>query len=332
MMKTANTAVRQIFTKHFHCFVILFCCFVFNAHAESWPTKPLKLVIPFPPGGGSDVVGRIIANQLSTILGQQIVVDNRGGAGGSIGTEFVVRANPDGYTLLLASTSEIAINPGLYSLTYSTVNDLIAVGAVATTPMMIIASPAFPAKTTRDLIDLARSRPTDINVASAGSGTISHLSGELFKNINSLKWTHVPYKGTGPALADLMGGQVQVMFAPPPPVLGLIKSGKVNLIAVSGATRMSAFPDTPTVLESSETNYSVDNWYGIFVPAKTPGDIVQKLSEAIDKALKTPEVIASLTSQGAEPGKMGMNQFPDYVKSEANKWSAVIKAADVKQD
>ena len=212
------------------------------------------------------------------------------------------------------------------------VNDLIAVGAVATTPMMIIASPAFPAKTTRDLIDLARSRPTDINVASAGSGTISHLSGELFKNINSLKWTHVPYKGTGPALADLMGGQVQLMFAPPPPVLGLIKSGKVNLIAVSGATRMSAFPDTPTVLESSETNYSVDNWYGIFVPAKTPREIVQKLSEAIDKALKTPEVITSLTAQGAAPGEMGMNQFPDYVKAEVDKWSAVIKAADVKKD
>ena len=289
-------------------------------------------MIPFPPGGGSDVVGRIIANQLSTILGQQIVVDNRGGAGGSIGTEFAVRANPDGYTLLLASTSEIAVNPALYPLNYSTVNDLIAVGAVATTPMMIISASAFPPKTIRELIDLARRRPTDINVASAGSGTISHLSAELFKNMNNLKWTHVPYKGTGPALADLMGDQVQLMFAPPPPVLGLIKSGKVNLIAVSGKSRMAAFPDTPTVLESSESNYVVDNWYGIFVPAKTPREIVQKLSEAIDKALKTPEVIASLTAQGAAPGEMGMNQFPDYVKAEVDKWSAVIKAADVKKD
>ena len=331
-MKAASDVLRRIFTKHLQGFVILFCCFLFNAQAESWPTKPLKLVIPFPPGGGSDVVGRIIANQLSTILGQQIVVDNRGGAGGSIGTEFAVRANPDGYTLLLASTSEIAVNPALYPLNYSTVNDLIAVGAVATTPMMIISASAFPAKTIRELIDLARRRPTDINVASAGSGTISHLSAELFKSMNNLKWTHVPYKGTGPALADLMGDQVQLMFAPPPPVLGLIKSGKVNLIAVSGKSRMAAFPDTPTVLESSETNYIVDNWYCIFVPAKTPREIVQKLSEAIDKALKTPEVITSLTAQGAAPGEMGMNQFPDYVKAEVDKWSAVIKAADVKKD
>ena len=331
-MKTANAVARRIFSKHLRGFVILFCCFLFNAHAESWPSKPLKLVIPFPPGGGSDVVGRIIANQLSTILGQQIVVDNRGGAGGSIGTEFGVRASPDGYTLLLASTSEIAINPSLYPLNYSTVNDLIAVGVVATTPMMVISSPAFPAKTIQELIDLARRRPTDINVASAGSGTITHLSSELFKNINGLKWTHVPYKGTGPALADMMGDQVQLMFVPPPPVLGLIKSGKVNLIAVSGKSRMAAFPDTPTVLESSATNYSVDNWYGIFVPAKTPGDIVRKLSEAIDKALKAPELIVSLTAQGAEPGKMGMDQFPDYVKAEVDKWSAVVMAADVKQD
>ena len=331
-MKSANDVLRRIFTNHLQGFVILFCCFLFNAHAESWPTKPLKLVIPFPPGGGSDAVGRVIANQLSPILGQQIVVDNRSGAGGSIGTEFAVRANPDGYTLLLASTSEIAINPSLYPLNYSTVNDLIAVGAVATTPMMIISSPAFPAKTIQEVLALARSKPGEINVASAGSGTISHLSGELFKNINGLKWTHVPYKGTGPALADLMGGQVQLMFAPPPPVSGLIKSNKVNLIAVSGKSRMAAFPDTPTVLESSVTNYTVDNWYGIFVPAKTPREIVQKLSEAIGKALKTPELIVSLTTQGAEPGKMGMNQFPDYVKAEVDKWSTVIKAADVKKD
>ena len=331
-MKTANKVLRRIFTKHLHGFLIFFCCFLFNAQAENWPTKPLKLVIPFPPGGGSDVVGRIIANQLSPILGQQIVVDNRSGAGGSIGTEFGVRANPDGYTLLLASTSEIAINPSLYSLNYSTVKDLIAVGVVATTPMMIISSPAFPATTIQEVVELARSKPGEINVASAGSGTSTHLSGELFKNLNGLKWTHVPYKGTGPALADLMGNQVQLMFVPPPPVLGLIKSGKVNLIAVSGTARMAAFPDTPTVLESSKTNYSVDNWYGIFVPAKTPKEIVQKLSEAIDKALKAPELIASLTAQGARPGEMGMNQFPGYVKSEVDKWSAVIKAAGVKKD
>lgn len=331
-MKTVNVMFNRIIFKKINAFLILFCCFLLNAHAQSWPSKPLKLVIPFPPGGGSDAVGRIVAKQLSDVIGQQIVVDNRSGAGGSIGTEYVVRSNPDGYTLLLASTSEIAINPSLYALTYDTVNDLIAVGVVATTPMMIIASPGFPAKTMRELNQLARSKPTEINVASAGSGTITHLSGELYKNMKGLKWTHVPYKGTGPALTDLMGNQVQVMFVPPPPVLGLIKSEKVNLIAVSGKTRMPAFPDTPTVLESGETDYSVDNWYGIFVPAKTPADIVQKLSDALNRALQAPELITSLRAQGAEPGAMGPNQFSSYVKAEAAKWNGVVKASNVKAD
>jgi tripartite-type tricarboxylate transporter receptor subunit TctC len=311
---------------------LLLFSFSLSIFAQSWPNRPIKMVIPFPPGGGSDTVGRVIAKQLSDTLNQQVVVDNRSGAGGSIGTEFVVRSSSDGYTILLGSTSEIAINPSLYNLTYETASDLIPVAVVATTPMMIISSPSFTPKTIRELELFANQKPNEINVASAGNGTITHLSGELFRSMNNLKWMHIPYKGTGPALADLMGGQVQLMFVPPPPVLGLIKANKVNLIAVSGSTRMSAFPDTPTVLESGGVNYNVDNWYGIFVPAKTPKDIVKKLSDAIDKTLKNPELILSLKSQGAEPGDMGSNKFPAYVKSELNKWGGVIKGSNVKAD
>ena len=312
--------------------VTLSCFFPSIGQAQDWPKRPLRLVIPFPPGGGSDVVGRLIAKQLSEVLTQQVVVDNRSGAGGSIGTEIVVRANPDGYTILLGSTSEIAINPNLYPLNYDTINDLIAVGVVATSPMMIIASPTFPAKTIAELVALIRQKPNEINVASAGSGTITHLSGELFKNINDLKWTHVPYKGTSPALADLMGGQVQLMFVPAPPVLGLIQAKKVNLIAVSGKSRLPDFPNTPTVLESGGVSYSVDNWYGIFLPLKTPEDIVQTLNRALNQAVQAPELINALKAQGAEPGDMKTTQFIAYVQSESNKWGSVVKAGNIKAD
>ena len=331
-MKTFAQSIIRICINFTLTVVTLSCNLLPVAQAQDWPTKSLRLVVPFPPGGGSDVVGRIIAKQLSDVLRQQIVVDNRSGAGGSIGTEFVVRANPDGYTLLLGSTSEIAVNPNLYRLNYDTMNDLTPVGVVATSPMMIISAPGFPAKTIKELESLASQKPGEINVASAGNGTISHLSGELFKNINNLNWTHVPYKGTSPALADLMGGQVQLMFVTAPPVLGLIKSNKVNLIAVSGKSRMPDFPDTPTVLELGGKSYSVDNWYGVFVPSKTPNEVVQKLSVALNQALKTPELTTTLKAQGAEPGDMTVAQFVDYVKSELDKWGAIIKAGNIKAD
>ena len=331
-MNARTPSTISIFIKFALTLVALSCHFSSVAQTQEWPTKSLRLVIPFPPGGGSDVVGRIIAKQLSDVLRQQIVVDNRSGAGGSIGTEFVVKAHPDGYTLLLGSTSEIAVNPNLYRLSYDTATDLTPVGVVATSPIMIVSAPGFSAKTIKELESLARQKPGEINVASAGNGTITHLSGELFKNINNLKWTHVPYKGTGPALSDLMGGQVQLMFVTAPPALGLIKSNKVNLIAVSGKSRMPEFPDTPTVLELGGTSYSVDNWYGIFVPSKTPREIVQKLSGALNQALKTAELISALKAQGAEAGDMNVTQFTTYVKSELDKWGGVVKAGDIKAD
>jgi tripartite-type tricarboxylate transporter receptor subunit TctC len=303
---------------------------VLSAGAQSWPNRPVKLIVPFPPGGGSDAVGRVIAQRLSERLGQQVVVDNRGGAGGSMGTEAAVRAVPDGYTMVLASTSEIGINPSLYKLSYDTLKDLVPVAEVATTPMVIIVTPSLPAKSMAELVALSRSRPGELNMASAGAGTVSHLSGELFRSTNNLKWTHVPYKGTGPALTDLAGGQVQIMFVPPPPALGLIKANRVKALAVSGSARIDSLPDVPTVSEALKMNYTVDNWYGLFMPVGTPPEIVTRLAEEVTASLKSPDVINTLAAQGALPGTLVTARFADYVKSEVDKWGQVVKAAGVK--
>jgi tripartite-type tricarboxylate transporter receptor subunit TctC len=304
-----------------------------SAGAQGWPSKPLRLIVPFPPGGGSDAVGRIIAQKLGDRLGQQVVVDNRGGAGGSMGTEAAVRAAPDGYTMVLASTSEIAINPTLYSrLSYDTVKDLVPVALVATTPMVVIVNPSVPAKSMSELVALVRAKPGEFNVASAGAGTISHLSGELFRSMNKLNWTHVPYKGTGPALTDLAGGQVQIMFVPPPPALGLVKSNRAKLLAVSGKTRASTMPDVPTVSEGEGSDYSVDNWYGIFMPVGTPREIISRIADEVAQGLKSPDTISTLAVQGASPGAMSPAQFSDYVRSEVEKWGKVVKASGAKAD
>lgn len=302
-----------------------------GAASAAYPDRPIKLVVPFPPGGGSDTVGRLIAKSLSENLGQQVVVENRGGAGGSIGTGSVARATPDGYTLVLASTSEIAINPSLYStLDYSTTDDLVPVAQVATTPMVIAVNPNVQANTLQELTELIRKQPGKINVASAGTGTITHLSGEMYKALNHLNWVHVPYKGTGPALADLVSGQVQAMFVPPPPVLGLAQAGRVRVLAVSGDNRMPTLPNVPTVKESSTSGYTVNNWYGIFAPRGTPQPIVDQLAKAVAAQLKSQPVIDALAAQGAAPGSVSPPAFKDYVKSEVTKWGDVVRGSGAK--
>jgi tripartite-type tricarboxylate transporter receptor subunit TctC len=309
----------------------LLCAAAGIAHAQAYPTHPIRLIVPFPPGGGSDAVGRVIAQSLTAQLGQQVIVDNRGGAGGSIGTGVVARSDPDGYTAVLASTSEIAINPALYpDLGYSTIKDLTPVAMVATTPMVVVANPTLPVSTMRDVIALARAKPGKINVASAGTGTITHLSGEMFRAMNKLNWTHVPYKGTAPALTDLVSGQVQLMFVPPPAVLGLVKVGRVKLLAVSAGTRVSSLPDIPTIAESGTPDYTVENWYGVFVPHGTPDAIVHKLSDEIARSLKRPDVIQALAAQGAEPATQTPAQFTGYVKTEVAKWGGVVVSSGAK--
>ena len=303
------------------------------AFAQGYPTRTVRLIVPFPAGGGSDVIGRIVAQKLTERFGQQVIVDNRAGAGGSIGTEAAVKSAPDGYTMVLASTSEIAINPSLYSkLTYDTLKDLTPVALVASTPMVVIVHPSMPLNTVRDLVALAKSKPGEINVASAGTGTITHLSGELLRSMAGVTWTHVPYKGAPPALTDLASGQVQVMVSSLPAAMAFIRAKRVRPIAVSARERAASLPEVPTVADTGVPGYDVEYWYGVFVPAATAKDVVTRLADEIALSLKAADVAANLANQGAAPGSLGQSQFAEFVATEAQKWSKVVKASGARAD
>jgi tripartite-type tricarboxylate transporter receptor subunit TctC len=293
--------------------------------------RSMRLIVPFPAGGGSDAVGRIIGPKLGARAGQQVVVDNRAGAGGSIGTEAAVRATPDGYTMVLASTSEIAINPALYKLGYDTLKDLTAVNMVASAAMVIVAAPAGSGSV-KDLIALAKSKPGAVNVASAGTGTITHLSGELFRSMANLTWTHVPYKGAPPALTDVAGARVEVMFSSLPAAMPLIKAGRVKAIGVSTRARQVSLPDVPTVIESGLPAYDVVYWYGVFVPSGTPAATVTALAERITQALRQKDTITALGNQGAVPGDMQQPQFAEFVRNEHSRWTGLVKSSGAKSD
>lgn len=303
------------------------------ALAQDYPNKQLRLIVAFPAGGGSDIVGRILALKLGERLGQQIVVENRAGAGGSIGTEAAVRAAPDGYTLFLGGTSEISVNPHIYSkLTYDTIKDLIPVALVASTPMVVVVTPSLPVNSVTDLIKFAKAKPNEVNVGSAGNGSFTHLAAELFRSMNGLTWTHVPYKGAPPALTDLASGRVQVMFSTVPAAMALIKSNLIKPIGVSSQSRDANLPDVPTILESGVAGYDVQFWYGLFVPAGTPKEIVAKLADNVVQIVKSKDVVDSLAKQGASPSLLNPVQFGDYVKAETDKWGKVVKESGAKID
>jgi tripartite-type tricarboxylate transporter receptor subunit TctC len=290
------------------------------------------MIVAFPAGGGSDIVGRIVAAKLSERLGQQVVVENRAGGGGSIGTEAAVKASPDGYTIALAGTSEVAINPFIYKLAYDPVKDLVPVGLVGTTPMVIVVTPSLAAKSPNDLVALAKSQPGALNVGSAGNGSLTHLAAELFRSTNGLNWAHVPYKGAPPALNDLAGGRVQVMFSTVPAAIGLIKSGLIRPIAVSTHSRAATLPDVPTVSESGLGEYDPQFWYGVFVPAATPKDVMAKLAEAVAQSARDPAVIDSLSKQGVIAANMTPAQFSEYVRADAARWGKVVAESGAKAD
>lgn len=304
-----------------------------GAHAQGYPAKPVRLIIAFPAGGGSDVMGRIVAQKLSERFGHQIIVDNRPGAGGSIGTEAAVRSAPDGYTLQLASTSEVSINRSLYTrLSYDPLKDLAPVTMVASTPMVLIVHPSMPVKTIKDLVALAKARPGQINYSSAGSGTTTHLSAELFRAMTNVNIVHVPYKGAPPALADLAGGHVQMMFSTLPAVLPLITGKRLRPIAVSATTRSRALPDVPTMVEAGVAGYEVNYWYGMFVPLATPKEIVGVLYNHLAQALRSPDMIANINKQGAEPVGMTTGEFAQFLKADAERWAKAVKFSGAKAD
>src|SRR4030095_5020494 len=270
------------------------------ACAQTYPTKPIRLVVPFPPGGATDILARDVAQKLSDAWGQSFVVDNRPGAGGNIGSELVAKAAPDGYTLEMGTVGTHAINASLYAkMPYDHVKDFVPVILVAGVPNVLVVNPSVPVNSVAELIAYAKANPGKLNFASSGNGTSIHLSGELFKVMAGVQITHVPYKGSAPALQDLLGGQVQLMFDNLPPSLPQIKAGKLKALAVTSTTRAAALPDVPTMAESGLPGFEASSWFGVLAPAGTPPAIVAKLNAEIGKWLASPEAKEKLAKQGA---------------------------------
>ena len=293
-----------------------------------YPSKPIRLVVPFPPGGTTDILARAVAQKLTEAWGQQVIVDNRPGAGGNIGSDLVAKAAPDGYTLLMGTVGTHAINPSLYArMPYDAQKDFAPVILVASVPNVLEVDPSLPVHTVQELIAYARANPGKLNFASSGNGTSIHLSGELFKAMTGVKMTHVPYKGSAPALADLVGGQVQLMFDNLPSSLGLIKGGKLRAIAVTSTARSSALPDVPTLAESGLPGYEASSWFGVLAPARTPPAIIAKLNAAIDAWLASPEAKDKLASQGAVAAGGTPADFAHWIAGETVKWAKVVKAS-----
>lgn len=297
--------------------------------AQNYPTRPIRLVIPYPPGGGADNVARVFAQKLSESLGQQIVIDNRGGAAGIIGAEIVAKSKPDGYTLLDDSSSR-AVNPALHKLPFDTVKDFTPVGMIVVNPNILVVHPSLPVKTVRELIALAKAHPGRITYASSGIGSAPHMGVELFKYLAKVDMVHVPYKGGGPALADLIGGHVQLLIPNIASGLPHVKSGKLRGIAVTSTKRSRSMPELPTVAESGLPGYELHEWNALFAPAGTAPEIIAKLNTELAKVLALPEVQERFFQMGAEAAPGTPEQLGAYVNSELAKWAKVVKDMKIK--
>jgi tripartite-type tricarboxylate transporter receptor subunit TctC len=299
------------------------------AFADDYPSKPVRLIIPFPPGGSNDVVGRLVANQLSNELGQRVFVDNRGGAGGVIGTEAAAAAPPDGYTLLVVSLAH-AVNPALYKLSYDPVKSFAPVSIMATGPNVLVVNPSLPVNSVQDLLALAKAKPGELDYASAGVGSFQHLGGELFKLTAGVNLVHVPYKGGGPAMQDVIGGHVKIMFSSLVQTTPFIHSGQLRPLGVGGLKRNPVLPDVPTISEAGVPGYEGVNWWGIVAPAGTPPAIVEKLHAAVQLAVKSPELTAAFDREGASAVTMSSEEFGKYIETEIVKWGRVVKEGNIK--
>lgn len=311
------------------CALALAAC---NVQAQAYPTKPIRLIIPFAPGGGNDVLGRLIGGKLSELIGQQVVIDNRAGAGGTIGAELAAKAAPDGYTLVIGHIGTLAVNPTLYRrLPYDPLKDFQPVSLFAKVANMMVVHPSLPAKSVKELIALAKAKPGVLVYGSGGNGGAGHLATEYFKLLAKVDIRHIPYKGTGPALIDLLAGQTQLIFAGIPGTVPHVRAGKLRPLAVSTSARLAIFPDVPTVAETVP-GYEATQWYGVLAPAGTPAAVVSRLNKEIARALKDPQLEERLVASGSEPLPSTPEAFSAFIKSEISRWEPVIKAAGIRVD
>ena len=312
---------------------IAFAVLAPSAYAQSYPNKPIRLVCPFPPGGAVDIASRALAHELTQTLGQPVTVDNRPGAGGNIGADIVAKSPADGYTLLMTTSGIMAINPALYSkLSFDPLKDFASVSTVVSLNNVLVLNPNVPYKSVREVIAAAKAQPGKLTYASSGNGTSIHLSGELFKSMTGVDMLHIPYKGSAPAVTDLLGGQVNMMFDNIPSSLPHIKAGKLRALAVTGAKRSQLLPDLPTIAEAGVPGYDSYVWFGVVAPAGTPPEIVARLNAALVKTAATPSFHDRLTEQGYDVASSTPEQMAASIRAEIAKWGKIVKASGAKVD
>jgi tripartite-type tricarboxylate transporter receptor subunit TctC len=310
--------------------VLLFCSV--SATAQGYPARPIRLIVPFPPGGGTDTMARVVAPKLSEFLGQQVVAENRGGAGANIGAELAAKSAPDGYTLMLATITN-AIGASLYSkLNYDLVRDFATITQLATTPHILVVHPSVPVKTVKEFVMLAKAKPGELAYSSSGSGSAAHLAGELFNSLTGVKTTHVPYKGGGPSMIALVGGEVSLAFATMPSAIGYVRSGRLRGIAVTTERRSPSTPELPTIAETGVAGYEAGSWYGLSAPAGTSKEIIVRLHAETIKVLGFPDVKERLFNAGFEIVTSTPEQFAAFTRNEIQKWGKIVKAAGLKVD
>jgi len=302
-----------------------------STSAQAFPDRPVRIVVPFPPGGSNDVIARLMAQKLSELWKSSVVVENIGGAGGNIGADSVARAAPDGYTLLLAAPGPLVVNPTLYEkLAFDPAKDFAPVALVASVPIVLAVNPSVKANTVAELIALAKAQPGKLNFGSSGNGSTNHLSGELLKSVAKLDIVHIPYRGAAPAMNDLLGGQIPMMFDNMPAVRPQVEGGKIRALAVASKTRSKALPNVPTMIEAGVPSFEATAWFGLVAPAKTPPDVLKILAETSAKALADSDIAAKFDKLGAEPGTITGEAFGTFLKAEADKWGKVVNSAGLK--
>src|SRR3984893_616785 len=304
-----------------------------RADAQTYPNRTITLVIPFAPGGSTSIVGRVIADKMSQLLGQSIVVDNRPGAGGTVGTKYVAKSDPDGYTLLLGYTGTLAIGPSLYKeVGYDPRKDFAPIGMIGNAPSAVVVHPSFPVKSIPELIAYAKANPGKVNFGSAGVGSVNHITGEYFARAAGIKLVHIPYKGTGPALTDLLGGHIPMALAPIPAVHANVSAGLLRALAVTGRSRGGLMPDVPTIAETGLTGFEASLYYGLVAPAGTPAAIIDKLNKELRAALASDEVKKQLAQDGTEITPGTPEDYADFSDKDEKKWAELVKASGVEQE